>query len=77
MTDSDRTMCACKICQTSQDLHSAYLSKRKDIVAQSKAKLKSMTGRSRQITLVKVKLTNDLYDYEKEIFVGDPDNVTR
>jgi hypothetical protein len=77
MTDNDRTMCACETCQTSQDLHSAYLAKRKDIVTRSKAKLKAMTGRSRQTTLVKVKLTNDLNDYEKEIFVEDPDNINK
>ena len=47
MTDQDRNMCACKTCQTMNDLYVAYVAKRRKIIARTETTLKEMPGRFR------------------------------
>jgi hypothetical protein len=69
MTDDDRNMCACETCQTMNDLHDAYVAKRRKIIARTEATLKEMPGRFRMDRRVKDALAKDLREYKSATFI--------
>lgn len=76
MNDNDWSMCACETCQTISDLHTAYIAKRRKIVAQTEADLCDMPDKfcSRR---VKSALAKDLKDYKDTTFVSVPGRLDK
>ena len=72
MNDNDCNMCACKTCQTISNLHTAYIAKRRKIVARTEAKLYDMPDRFRSDQRVKSTLAKDLKEYKNATFVPVP-----
>ena len=76
MDDADMNMCACETCQTMDDLHTAYVAKRRKIIVRAKVALEEMTGNTRAITQRRTRLEKDLNEYEALTFVPVPNKFS-
>ena len=68
-SNNDRNMCACETCQTMNDLHVAYIAKRRKLIARTKAQLKEMPGRSQADQKVKFALEKKFKKHKDATFV--------
>lgn len=75
MNEADMNMCACELCQTTDDAHVAMIAKRGKMIKREEARLEELTGTTQSVAQERTHLTNVLEEYKSQVQVKDTEGV--
>ena len=69
MTEADMSVCACKCCTTTDDLHDAYVARRRKIICEAKILLDEMDGVNAAAKAAKAAYETDVNEYKDAVLI--------
>ena len=77
MNEAHMNMCACEICQVTDDAHVALVCKRRKMIKSGEARLEELTGNTRSVVQERRRLTNILEEYKSQVEIKDAEGMSK